>query len=178
MCCSSSGPHERNSAGRLRQLMAKSAAFDPNDTDAIDHWRRARAIRLAGAARAAAIVWTRSLSASRTAWAAISFSTRSCRKIDSTAPDRVSSGSARQGGENSAMQYIFGRMSLYYFFANQLEMLEITNLETGAADRSGSVQIARVAPPPATTIPAANFRAGPSLGAVPGRFSSGRAPQR
>ena len=55
------------------------------------------------------------------------------------------------------MQYIFGRMSLYYFFANQLEMLEITNLETGPPNPAAAMQSRGIAPPPPTN-PAANFR--------------------
>jgi hypothetical protein len=57
------------------------------------------------------------------------------------------------------MRYIFERTSLVYFFANQLEMLEITNLES-APDSSTTAMTSRgLAPAPfVPTSPAANFR--------------------
>ena len=38
------------------------------------------------------------------------------------------------------MRYIFERTSLVYFFANQLEMLEITNLETATSSPASPFQ--------------------------------------
>ncbi len=55
---------------------------------------------------------------------------------------------ARKTAEENAMRYIFERTSLVYFFANQLEMLEITNLES-APEFDGSAMKSRgLAPAP------------------------------
>jgi hypothetical protein len=63
---------------------------------------------------------------------------------------------ARNSDENNAVEYIFQRTSLFYFFANQLEMLEITNLDSRpAADQNADK---RPAAANAAHAQAANFR--------------------
>ncbi len=48
---------------------------------------------------------------------------------DVHSPQSSAEPAAVKADEDSAMQYIFERTSLVYFFANQIELLEITNLE-------------------------------------------------
>ncbi len=88
------------------------------------------------------------------------FDTLNPETASPTAPDQSAQDAARKSAEDSAIQYIFERTSQIYFFANQIEMLEITNLEAmpgAAAGGSGSRGLST--PPPAPITPAANFRA-------------------
>ncbi len=67
---------------------------------------------------------------------------------------------ARKTAEENAVRYIFERTSQVYFFANQLEMLEITNLETAPETSAIAMKSRGLAPPPSVpTNPAENFRA-------------------
>ena len=64
----------------------------------------------------------------------------------------------RLANEEDATRYIFERTSLVYFFANQLEMLEFTNLENGPPPSTSPFQSHGLMPPPIYTNPAANFK--------------------
>ena len=140
----------------MRQLMAKSAAFDPNKAD------RSNASSAQGRYNWRAQLEHNStldqefIGVTHSLGGYLLFNTLNSETIESTEPDLSAAETQRKAAEDSAMQYIFGRMSLYYFFANQLEMLEITNLETGPAN-PGAMRSRGLAPPPPTN-PAANFR--------------------
>jgi len=67
---------------------------------------------------------------------------------------------ARKTAEENAVRYIFERTSLMYFFANQLEMLEITSRESTSESEANAVMPRGLAPAPTVpTAPAENFRA-------------------
>jgi hypothetical protein len=57
------------------------------------------------------------------------------------------------------VQYIFERTTLVYFFANQIEMLEITNLENTSLPAIPVSLPSGLAAPLIITTPAENFRA-------------------
>jgi hypothetical protein len=141
----------------MRQLMAKSAAFDPNaaalpnlgDARGRYNWR--------AQLQHGAVLDQEFIGVTHSLGGYLLFNTLNDEKIDAAAPDLSAAEAQRKAAEDSAMQYIFGRMSLYYFFANQLELLEVTNLETGPATPAGGMQSRGLAPPPPTS-PAANFK--------------------
>jgi hypothetical protein len=64
---------------------------------------------------------------------------------------------AVKADDDSAVQYIFQRTSLVYFFANQIELLEITNLEDTSP--ASGLHSRGLEAPPVHTAPAENFRA-------------------
>jgi hypothetical protein len=143
----------------IRQLMSKSAAFDPylasgaNADNASERYNWRAQLERAPALDQEFIGVTHSLGAY------LLFNTLTTETADATDPQAAAAESQRVKAENSAMQYIFGRMSLIYLFANQLQMLEITNLEVAPANLPAQLKSRGLAPPPPPpTNPAANFR--------------------
>jgi hypothetical protein len=144
----------------VRQLMAKSAAFDPHAAEAdssgnggIGKYDWKSQLSRDNALDQEFIGVTHSLGSY------LLFNTLN-PEFDSVAGQNLSASEAtRKTAEANAMRYIFERTSLVYFFANQLEMLEITNLES-APDSSTTAMTSRgLAPAPfVPTSPAANFR--------------------
>jgi hypothetical protein len=141
----------------MRQLMAKSAAFDPNESGQSNPGNARERYNWRAQLQNSSTLDQEFIGVTHSLGGYLLFNTLNDEKIDSTAPDLSAAEAQRKAAEDSAMQYIFGRMSLYYFFANQLEMLEIANLETGPANPVGAMQSRGLAPPPPTN-PAANFR--------------------
>jgi hypothetical protein len=141
----------------IRQLMAKSAAFDPiqaaatpNAGEAIDHYN-----------------WKAQLGNARTLdqeFVGVTHSLGSYLLFNALNPDANSQQQSAQqtamaADEDSAVQYIFRRTSLVYFFANQIQMLEITNLENTSQPSAPVFQSRGLDAPPAPFAPAENFRA-------------------
>jgi hypothetical protein len=140
----------------IRQLMAKSAAFDPNASNAEDaqgryNWR--------AQLQSGAKLDQEFIGVTHSLGGYLLFNTLNPEKARAADPQLATVEAQRLAAENSAIEYIFGRMSLYYFFANQLLMLEMTNLETGPSAAAATYQSRGLEPPPPPpTNPAANFR--------------------
>lgn len=144
----------------LRQLMAKSAAFDPTKAEADS----------SGSGGLEKYDWKSQLSQDNTLdqeFIGVTHSLGSYLLFNTLNPefasvpgqDLTAADAARKTAEENAMRYIFERTSLVYFFANQLEMLEITNLESAPDSSSTAMKSRGLAPAPAVpTTPAENFR--------------------
>ena len=114
----------------VRQLMAKSAAFDPN----------AAATDPSGSAGIGKYDWKSQLARDNELdqeFIGVTHSLGSYLLFNALNPEFASvagelsaADAARKTAEENAVRYIFERTSQVYFFANQLEMLEITNLES------------------------------------------------
>jgi len=150
----------------MRQLMAKSAAFDPNlagestqgsasgASDAQEKYNWKAQLSHDNTMDQEFIGVTHSLGSY------LLFNTLNPESAAAATPEQAAQQTARIAAENSAMQYIFERTSQIYFFANQIEMLEITNLESTPAAPASPYQSRGLAPPPPIpTSPAENFRA-------------------
>lgn len=155
----STGPLNGILRDGIRQLMAKSAAFDTNFSpnanagDALVHYNWRAQLEDNNTLDQEFIGVTHSLGGY------LLFNTLNPETADSDGPVQSPAETVRIAAENSAMQYIFGRMSLIYLFANQLQMLEITNLETAPASPAAAMSSRGLEPPPPPpTNPAANFR--------------------
>jgi len=61
--------------------------------------------------------------------------------------------------EDNAVRYIFQRTTQIYFLANQIQMLEITNLENAPGNSATAMASRGIEAPTAPITPAANFRA-------------------
>ena len=150
----------------IRQLLAKSAAFDPN----LAGESSAQASPGASSAQEK-YDWKTQLAHDNTMdqefigvthslGSYLLFNTLNPENMTAPTPDLSAEETAREAAENRAMQYIFERTSQIYFLANQIEMLETTNLETApSAPASEYKSRGLSAPPPVPTAPAANFRA-------------------
>ena len=144
----------------LRQLMAKSAAFDPGKAEADS----------SGSGGIGKYDWKAQLSRDNALdqeFIGVTHSLGSYLLFNTLNPEFASvageelsaSDAARKTAEENAMRYIFERTSLVYFFANQLEMLEITNLESAPESSTTAMKSRGLAPAPLVpTSPAANFR--------------------
>jgi hypothetical protein len=142
----------------VRQLMAKSAAFDPN----------AAAADPGGNGGMEKYDWKSQLNSDNELdqeFIGVTHSLGSYLLFNALNPEFASvagqdlspADAARKTAEENAMRYIFERTSQVYFFANQLEMLEITNLESAPA--STLMKSRGLAPAPAVpTSPAADFK--------------------
>ncbi|MGB0052652.1 MAG: hypothetical protein WBQ02_10445 [Terracidiphilus sp.] len=155
----STGPLNGILRDGIRQLMAKSAAFDTNFSpnansgDALVHYNWRAQLEHNNTLDQEFIGVTHSLGGY------LLFNTLNPETADSDGPVQSPAETVRIAAENSDMQYIFGRMSLIYLFANQLQMLEITNLETAPASPAAAMSSRGLEPPPPPpTNPAANFR--------------------
>ncbi len=142
----------------VRQLMAKSAAFDPHAAEADSSggigkydWKSqlSRDNRLD----------QEFIGVSHSLGSYLLFNTLN-PEFSSTSEENLSpADAARKTAEENAIRYIFERSSLMYFFANQLEMLEITNLESAPESAESAMKSRGLAPAPMVpTSPAANFR--------------------
>lgn len=137
----------------IRQLMAKSAAFDPNQPAAAIgpgqpyNWKSQ--MHGDNALDQEFVGVTHSLGSY------LFFNALNPDAPNASAPSAAQA--AMNADETSAVQYIFQRTSLVYFFANQIQMLEITNLETTPS--ASATNNRGAAAPPAPTAPAENFRA-------------------
>ncbi|MGD1107373.1 MAG: hypothetical protein ABR865_10025 [Terracidiphilus sp.] len=144
----------------LRQLMAKSAAFDPNEVGA----------NPSGSGGIGKYDWRSHLSRDNALdqeFIGVTHSLGSYLLFNTLNPEFANvpgeslspADTARKTAEENAMRYIFERTSLVYFFANQLEMLEITNLESAPDSSTTAMKSRGLAPAPMVpTSPAANFR--------------------
>ncbi|MGP8185032.1 MAG: hypothetical protein ACLQKY_03100 [Terracidiphilus sp.] len=134
----------------LRQLMAKSSAFDPNGGEGGVRkpydWR--------GQLHGKDTLDQEFVGVTHSLGSYLYFNTLS---TDAAVPGQTASEAARLAAENDAVRYIFERTSQVYFFANQLHMLEITNLETAPEAVAKSHGLAPA--PEVDTTPAANLRA-------------------
>jgi hypothetical protein len=142
----------------VRQLMAKSAAFDPHAAEADS----------TGSSGIGKYDWKSQLSrdnaldqefigVTHSLGSYLLFNTLNPEFASAVGHDLSPSDAARKTAEENAMRYIFERTSQMYFFANQLEMLEITNLES--APPTTTLNSRGLAPSPTVpTTPAANFR--------------------
>jgi hypothetical protein len=147
----------------IRQLMAKSAAFDPNVNSATDasgaqgryNWRA----QLQQSPTQPQVLDQEFIGVTHSLGAYMLFNTLTTETADAADPQLAAVEAQRVAAENSAMQYIFGRMSLIYLLANQLQELEIANLEVSPATVATPFKSRGLEPPPPPpTNPAANFR--------------------
>ncbi|MGD1062573.1 MAG: hypothetical protein ABR860_04865 [Terracidiphilus sp.] len=143
----------------IRQLMARSAAFDPNqaaaspNTDqANEHYNWKAQLGNAKTLDQEFVGVTHSLGSY------LFFNALNPDAPDASAPAQSTQPAAIKADEDSAVQYIFQRTSLVYFFANQIQMLEITNLENTAQPSAPVFQSRGLSAPSAPTAPAENFR--------------------
>jgi hypothetical protein len=143
----------------IRQLMAKSATFDPNRAaafpnagDANEHYNWKAQVQSGKALDQEFIGVTHSLGSY------LLFNALNPDAHDASAPAQSAQQAAMDTNEDSAVQYIFQRTSLVYFFANQIQMLEITNLENAPQPSASVLQSRGLSAPPAPTAPAENFR--------------------
>jgi hypothetical protein len=143
----------------IRQLMAKSAAFDPdlstgaNPAAASGRYDWRAQLQRPPALDREFIGVTHSLGGY------LLFNALDTGTANSADPRLAAAESQRLAAENSAVQYIFGRMSLIYLFANQLQELEIANLEEAPSTLPSQLKSRGLEPlPPPPTNPAANFR--------------------
>ena len=144
----------------LRQLMAKSAAFDPGNAEADS----------SGSGGIGKYDWKAQLSrdnaldqefigVTHSLGSYLLFNTLNPEFANVPGESLSTADAARKTAEENAMRYIFERTSLVYFFANQLEMLEITNLESAPNSSTIAMKPRGLAPAPVVpTSPAANFR--------------------
>lgn len=152
----------------LRQLIAKSAAFDPS----------AAADSSAAPNRQGKYDWQTQFARGNTVdqefvgvthslGSYLLFSTLSANPAGAS-PTAVSpAGTSAAAGpssedtqkayEDNALEYIFQRTSLLYFFANQLEMLEITNLNVVSSGSPGANSTPNTGVGASSTVPAPNF---------------------
>jgi hypothetical protein len=136
----------------IRQLMAKSAAFDPSGVSSGGDARERYDWR--AQMRSGNTIDQEFIGVAHSLGGYLLFNTLNAVPAIAGTP---AAEAARNSDENNAVEYIFERTSLLYFFANQLEMLEITNLDskpTAAATADNTTAAGRAA----ATAPAANFR--------------------
>jgi hypothetical protein len=141
----------------IRQLVAKSAAFDPNQAAASSNPGHA----------GKPYNWKAQLGNAKTLdqeFVGVTHSLGSYLFFNALNPDvhspqQSAEPAAMKADEDSAVQYIFERTTLVYFFANQIQMLEITNLETMPQPSAPAFQDRGLSAPPIPTAPAENFRA-------------------
>jgi len=144
----------------VRQLMAKSAAFDPGKAEADS----------SGSGGIGKYDWKAQLSrdialdqefigVTHSLGSYLLFNTLNPEFSNVPGESLSAADAARKTAEENAIRYIFERTSLVYFFANQLEMLEITNLESAPSSSTIAMKPRALAPAPMVpTSPAANFR--------------------
>ncbi len=166
----------------LRQLMAKSAAFDPSATASSSaaptrqgkyDWRTQFAhgntvdqefVGVTHSLGSFLLFNTLSVNPVVTSAATVNpvgattatatpagASAAAANPVAASAATGSSSVDTQKAYEDSALEYIFQRTSLLYFFANQLEMLEITNLNAVSTAPAGTN------PTASSIAPAPNF---------------------
>jgi len=141
----------------VRQLMARSAAFAPLETGST----------LTPTGKPGTYDWRAQLNRDNTVDQAfigvthslgsyLLFNTLSVPNVDTA--NLSAQESARVANEASAVRYIFERTAQMYFFANQLELLETTNLENAPQPAANAVSSHALPPAaPAQITRAANF---------------------
>ena len=143
----------------MRQLMAKSAAFDPNAAASPSGGGASERYNWKAQLQQSAKMDQEFIGVTHSLGSYLLFDALNAKPASSIAPDQSAQEAAREAAEDSAMQYIFERTSQIYFFANQIEMLEITNLETAPSAPAGGYLSRGSLRPRFPTTPAANFRA-------------------
>ncbi|HUB50930.1 MAG TPA: hypothetical protein VL986_02100 [Terracidiphilus sp.] len=131
----------------MRQLMTKCAQIDPNGLDKPNRknydWKKQ--LNSGSATDQTFIGVTHSLGSY------LLFNTMNLEDSSVGADDAQSQETqSEKAFEDDAVQYIFERMSLIYFFANQLRVLEFTDLEGAPAAKGASAHVAGAASPPST----------------------------
>lgn len=139
----------------VRQLIAKSAAFDPAQAEAPGGDGRGKYDWNAQLSHT--ILDQEFVGVTHSLGGYLLFNTLSLEDSGTTPGEQSESDAGRIAKEENAVRYIFERTSMIYFLANQLEMLEITNLENAPAAASSVYQSRGLTPPPVPTNPAANF---------------------
>jgi hypothetical protein len=138
----------------LRQLMIKSAAFDPSGTDASARMKYDWKSQLGSGNTNDQIF----IGVTHSLGSYLLFNTLNLEKPPSLAPaalpQAAESPQQEQAVEDAAVQYIFERMPIIYFFANQLLLLEFTNLEVTHLELMPNIAGA-AAPATTTTTPSA-----------------------
>jgi hypothetical protein len=143
----------------VRQLMAKSAAFDPRDaSDSPETSDRRERYKWWEQLRSDNTMDQEFVGVTHSLGSYLFFNTLNPEPSGAAFPSQTAQDAAWQTDENEAVRYIFERMSLVHFLANQLELLEITNLEITQQTPSAAIQPRGLAPPPAPVTPAADFR--------------------
>jgi hypothetical protein len=147
----------------IRQLMAKSAAFDPiqaaatpNAGAANEHYNWKAQLGNAKTLDQEFVGVTHSLGAY------LFFNALNPDNLHAASPEpsaqQAAMDAAEDANEDSAVRYMFERTSQVYFFANQIQMLDITNLEY-APPPAPAFQSRGLDAPPTSAAPAENFRA-------------------
>ena len=145
----------------IRQLMAKSAAFDPNALDGARAGDAQERYNWRAQLNSGARLDQEFIGVTHSLGGYLLFNVLTTENADAQDPQVAAAEVQRAATENSAMQYIFGRMSLVYLLANQIQMLEITNLEVGPVNPPSAFNsrgLEAPPPPPPPTNPAENFR--------------------
>lgn len=144
----------------IRQLMAKSAAFVPGQENVAT---------AAASGSLGTYDWKSQLThdtsedqefigVTHSLGAYLLFNTLSIEDRTAQGESVSADDAARIAKEQNAVRYIFERTALMYFFANQIQMLEITNLENAPMPAANPFKSRGLAPaPPAPMMPAANF---------------------
>ncbi|SPE20086.1 exported hypothetical protein [Candidatus Sulfotelmatomonas gaucii] len=139
----------------VRQLIAKSAAFDPTQAEAPGGDGRGKYNWNAQLSHT--ILDQEFVGVTHSLGSYLLFNTLSLENSGPTPAQQSAADAARIAREENAVRYIFERTSMIYFLANQLEMLEITNLENAPPASTTANQSRGLAPPPVPINPAANF---------------------
>ncbi|MFZ0340160.1 MAG: hypothetical protein WAL45_19170 [Terracidiphilus sp.] len=144
----------------IRQLMAKSAAFDPNQAaatpnagEANEHYNWKAQLDSGKTMDQEFVGVTHSLGAY------LFFNALNPDAGAASAPEPSQPQATTTDDKDAALRYILERTSLVYFFANQIEPLEIANLEVTPGPSAPALQERGLEAPPAPTAPAENFRA-------------------
>lgn len=129
----------------LRQLLHKSAAFDPNGTGIAAAANRTRAdydweaqLDAGKSQSGAAKMDQEFIAVTHSLGSYLLFNTlhlESNPALAAATSPEAQAGVAEESREDRAIEYIFSRMSLVYFFANQISLLELVDLE----DKTGPV---------------------------------------
>jgi len=140
----------------VRQLMAKSAAFDPF-----------AAASPAANAASEKYDWRSQLNSDKTLdqeFVGVGHSLGSYLLFNALSVEDFSDAAASQSdqvrltAERDAVRYIFERTTLVYCLANQFAMLEVTNLENPPQNAGGFTSRGLAPPPAISTASAANLR--------------------
>jgi hypothetical protein len=144
----------------IRQLMAKSAAFDPMQAAATpgagqanEHYNWKAQLGNSKSMDQEFVGVTHSLGAY------LFFNALNPDAGGASAPEPKPQQTTVADDKDAALRYILERTSLVYFFANQIEPLEIANLEITPAPAASVFQSRGLDAPPAPVAPAENFRA-------------------
>lgn len=138
----------------IRQLMAKSAAFDPNQSGT---GGMRRPYNWKAQLDNGKIMDQEFVGVTHSLGAYLFFNALNPDAGPASAPAPAPQQTTM--ASDAVMRYILERTSLVYFFANQIEPLEIANLEITPAPTAPAYPSYGPNAPPALTAPAENFRA-------------------